>query len=112
MANKTQYWLVDATGTYAQADGVEGRDQLVVRGFTVADEPAPNSFVYARHEGIEAPGRLPFGSLDIWAAQGWVPSAPDPEPSPFNGPAPEAVTSVKPLTGTDKGAATTGKETK
>lgn len=86
MATKTQYWLVDDTGTYARANGVEERDRRLPRSFTEADEPKGSAFVWARHPDIAVPAKFPADSLEAWKVQGWEPGLPDEPASPFNGP--------------------------
>jgi hypothetical protein len=109
VASKTQYWLVDDTGTYARAEGVEERDRLLARGYELAEEPTESQFVWARYEGIEAPAKIPANTLKAsWP--GWEPSVPDEPASPFNAPAGGAapVSAVEADTSTTTKAAGSG----
>lgn len=76
MTAKKQFWLVDATGTYALADGADQRDLLLPGGWAEAEEPTGEAFVWCRHPEIAAPAKFPASSLAEWATRGWEPGAP------------------------------------
>lgn len=70
---KTPYWLRNpADGNFALADGAEQRDQLMQQGLVAADEPRETDHVWMWHDGIEQPGRIPYGARDYWQATGWT----------------------------------------
>src|SRR5690349_12025579 len=82
---KSQYWLVDDTGTYALANGTEERDAWLPRSHSVTEAPTGDAFVWVRHPDIEQPAKLPAQTLEGWAAMGWAPGLPPEPASPFNG---------------------------
>lgn len=86
MTEPKKHWLVGPEGDYAQVAGAEQRDTWKARGWTEADEPTGNSFVWARQDGIAEPARFPAGALaEVWSVKGWAAAAPPDPVSPFNG---------------------------
>lgn len=84
MTDKQTYWMRDAEGAYALMTGADERDWWTPFGWTQAEEPGRQEFVWARHEGIENPARFPAGILAT-AWPGWEPSTPPSPMNPVNG---------------------------
>lgn len=80
MSSKTTYWIADTDGTKALVDGTGERDRWVkVHGWTEADEPTGQEFVWVHNDNPElGAARLNWQAATdpAWAARGWAPGAP------------------------------------
>lgn len=117
MTEKT-YWLVDAAGRKCLVTGAVERDRWLPLGWSDADEPVGDEFVWVHHAEVAEPGRLPVSAWrEVWQAKGWQ-AGPPPEPvDPLTGarrPAPtppvaaEVTTQAKPAAGGEKETKTRG----
>ena len=80
--SKSTYWIADTEGIKALVEGADARDEWIqVRGWAVADEPAPTDQVHVVNTNPEiGPGRLPYGSLAAGMdGLGWS-AGPPPQP--------------------------------
>lgn len=82
---KNTYWLTDPEGTFAVVEGADERDRWVrTHGWTVAEEPSGDAFVWVRNEENPEVGPMRLNIVaaqdPAWAARGWAPGAP-PEPA-------------------------------
>jgi hypothetical protein len=110
MTEKQTYWLVDATGDHALITGADERDRWVPLGWTPADEPIGDAFVWAWLDGITVPARFPAAALaEVFGPKGWVAGPPPQAVSPFNGD--QAVPAAAPTTSTAAAPAAPAKST-
>lgn len=87
-----QIWVRRSVGDrneYALLASAEERDRFGPFGWVeTTDEPAPDAWVWMRHDGIDGAQAFPIASVPNWAAKEWYPAAPpehvditkDPEP--------------------------------
>jgi hypothetical protein len=65
------YWLTGPDGTYAQVEGAARRDLFIDLGWSEADEPPRDGWVWLRHSETKAYVTFVAESLEGWHAKGW-----------------------------------------
>lgn len=79
MTDKQTYWIADAEGVKARVTSAGARDHWVrVKGWTEADEPTGQEFVWVRNEAPDHNGKgvMNHEALLLAGGRGWVASGP------------------------------------